>query len=36
MKTESIVVGCFDVIEKATNKTTEDVTEPENPKAEKK
>ena len=35
MKTESIVVGCFDVIEKATNKTTEDVTEPENPKAEK-
>lgn len=35
MKTESIVVGCFDVIEKATTKTTEDVTEPENPKAEK-
>lgn len=35
MKTEAIVVGCFDVIEKATNKTTEDVTEPENPKAEK-
>lgn len=35
MKTESIVVGCFDVIEKATNKTTEDITEPENPKAEK-
>lgn len=35
MKTESIVVGCFDVIEKETNKTTEDVTEPENPKTEK-
>lgn len=35
MKTKTVVIGCFDVIEKATNKTTEDVTEPEDPKAEK-
>lgn len=35
MKSKTVVIGCFDVIEKATNKTTEDITEPENPGAEK-
>ena len=35
MKSNTVVIGCFDVIEKATNKTTEDITEPENPGAEK-
>lgn len=35
MKSKTVVIGCFDVIEKTTNKTTEDITEPENPGAEK-